>query len=435
DATNGVGELLAATPMSRTRYLFSKFFSNVVYLMTLAAPVALLSPALQFIRGEDTSLVFSDLFGPYLLIVLPGLCLIAALSVFFEVTPVLRGGWGNVIYFYAYLGLLMAPVQLGTEYDFVGIAILMQDMGEALRAINSDYVGGFSLGARLDQPAPAGSFVWGGVDWTAARLWTRLFWPALSLSLIALSIPLFNRFDPAGLSKRAARNRALGGGRLTRLARRLIEGSLAPLSLALGWTRFGRMFVAELRLALLGQHPLWYLVTLGLVIASLAAPLEVGHSALLPALWIWPILIWSQSGVRERVHRVDQTLFAAPHPVLRQTLSVWLAGVSVAALISSGFVLRALAAGEFAAVIAVLGSALLIPGLALATGVITGSARFFEITYLLIWYIGPLNRAPSLDFLGLSPESFAITLPWLAPALGCALLGLALLVRSRQLRA
>ena len=48
---------------------------------------------------------------------------------------------------------------------------------------------------------------------------------------------------------------------------------------------------------------------------------------------------------------------------------------------------------------------LFIPSLALAAGVWTGSGKLFEVLYLFLWYAGPLNRIPFLDFIGTSDAS------------------------------
>ena len=47
-----------------------------------------------------------------------------------------------------------------------------------------------------------------------------------------------------------------------------------------------------------------------------------------------------------------------------------------------------------------------IPSMALALGVWSGSGKLFEVLYLLLWYCGPMNRIPLLDFSGATqPDS------------------------------
>lgn len=78
--------------------------------------------------------------------------------------------------------------------------------------------------------------------------------------------------------------------------------------------------------------------------------------------------------------------------------------------------------------------ALFIPSLALALGVWTGTSRFFEGLYTAIWYIGPLNRVPGLDFTGGGSGPLAGRFAWLYLAVSATLLAAALARRARQLR-
>ena len=77
-----------------------------------------------------------------------------------------------------------------------------------------------------------------------------------------------------------------------------------------------------------------------------------------------------------------------------------MAGVLVAAAVGGGVAARYLIAGDFGALAAWAVGALFIPSLALALGVWSGSGKLFEAVYLVIWYIGPMNRTPQLDYLG-----------------------------------
>jgi hypothetical protein len=44
---------------------------------------------------------------------------------------------------------------------------------------------------------------------------------------------------------------------------------------------------------------------------------------------------------------------------------------------------------------------LFIPSLALMLGVWTGSSKAFEVAYVLLWYLGLLNKVSELDYLGM----------------------------------
>jgi hypothetical protein len=77
---------------------------------------------------------------------------------------------------------------------------------------------------------------------------------------------------------------------------------------------------------------------------------------------------------------------------------------------------------------------LFIPSLALALGVWSGTSKFFEGLYTALWYLGPINRAPGLDFTGSAngPQAGRYALLYLGVA--ATLVAAAFFRRARQLR-
>lgn len=69
-------------------------------------------------------------------------------------------------------------------------------------------------------------------------------------------------------------------------------------------------------------------------------------------------------------------------------------------LVSTGAIIRLLVDGDMAGLLALLSGALFIPSLALVSGVWSGTSELFEILYVLIWYLGPLNKLMALDYIG-----------------------------------
>ena len=74
-----------------------------------------------------------------------------------------------------------------------------------------------------------------------------------------------------------------------------------------------------------------------------------------------------------------------------------------------------------------------VPSLALALGVWSGSSKFFEVFYTALWYVGPINHTPQLDYMGTveTPARAAITVGFLLATV--ALLAVAFAGRKRQL--
>jgi hypothetical protein len=139
-------------------------------------------------------------------------------------------------------------------------------------------------------------------------------------------------------------------------------------------------------------------------------------------------------GSRERRHDTEQIVFSVPRPLGRQLLSTWLVGMCVAAMAGGGFAIRQAVTGQWAAVGAWAVGVAFVPSLALALGTWSGSSRAFEVVYTLMWYLGPINRVPALDYVGFTPEAVVSRVPLCYLSASVVLLILAVLGRWRQMR-
>jgi hypothetical protein len=150
----------------------------------------------------------------------------------------------------------------------------------------------------------------------------------------------------------------------------------------------------------------------------------------LPLAWIWPVLLLSPLGNREARDNVQQLAFSSAAPLMRQLPAQWIAGFIVTLIMGSGAALKFIVNGDSAGLLAFFSGALFITSLALALGVWSGTSKPFEIVYVSLWYLGPLNKVPGLDFIGAQtdgrPEFF---IPF-----SLALMAFAFFGRARQLR-
>jgi hypothetical protein len=435
DRVTGVGQLIAASPLSKPLYILGKWLSNVAVLAAMVGTMALAAGAMQLIRGEETHLQLGKLLAPFLSLTLPPLLLVAALAILFETLPGLRGGLGNALYALAWLGLLPISFSVHTGLDLIESSVL-----ETLRR---QYPGGEFIASQGVNPAwygAAHTFRWEGIPWTVGIILGRVAWLGGALLVVALAMVAFSYSSALlgdGLRPRPTRKRALGraGPTLTRegLLPPAQQVSLAPLPIEAKRFHFHRVLRAELRLALGGQPWWWTLGALSWAVAGLLAPVDVSREYLLPAAWIWPLLIWSVMGAREVQHRTGELVFSNPHPLRRQLPATWLSGWIVALLAGSGVALRLVVAGDWSALLAWAVGALFIPTLALALGAWTGSGKAFEGLYAAIWYIGPVNRLGALDFMGATQKSVAAGVPFYYLGLTVLLMGLAVVGRKRQL--
>jgi hypothetical protein len=436
DRETGVGQLIAASPLSKTLYVLGKWLSNVAVLVVIVGTMALAAGAMQLIRGEEMRLQMGALLAPFLWLTLPPLFLVAALAILFETLPGVRGGLGNALYALAWLALLPVSFQIISGMDLIESNVLAALWGE--------YPGGefsASLGINPAWYGSAHTFGWGGIPWTTEIILSRLAWVGAAILAVALATIAFAYRDVVlkdGQRLRPNRKRGLpraGPDPMRESAAHWArQVSLAPLPAEARRFSFERVLRAELRLALGGQPWWWYLGALGWAVAGLLAPIDASREFLLPAAWLWPLLIWSALGTREVHHRTEEMVFASAHSLRRQLPALWLAGVIVAIFAGSGTAFRLLAALDGYGLVAWTVGALFIPALALALGVWSGGSRAFEVIYVVLWYVGPMNRLPFLDYMGAVEGSVAAGAPWRFLGLTGLLLALAVVGRRRQLR-
>jgi hypothetical protein len=395
---------------------------------------------MQLLRPEDSHVQYFALFSPILILGLSALVVTAALAVLFETVPGLRSGLGNVIYFFVWMGLMIAGSSRAAAThsfsDYTGIATVLGQMQAQVHQFDPRSHGGAALsfgfgGVRL----PTRIFPWTGMHWDDALILGRVLWLGIAAGITLLAAVCFDRFDGARAPGTAARKPQPAGSLDTggsdndggpdyaavQAERRFVRVHLTALP-AIGprggvlGARFGALVMAELRLLLRGRGWWWYVVAAGLFIACLAAPLTAARSGIIAAAWLWPVLLWSQMGTREAQFSTRALVFSGPRAFPRQLLAAWAAGVGVAALTGGGLGLHLLMAGNFAALTAWAAAACFIPALALALGVCSESRKTFEAVYTVWWYFGPLQHIPKLDFIGTSPASSTPGLYWAASA-------------------
>jgi hypothetical protein len=416
DETTRVGQILAATPMSKSFYTLAKFLGNFAVLAAMVFVMAAAALCMQMFRAEDRALHLGALLSPLLLYALPAMAFVAALAVLFETLPVLRGGVGNVVWFFLWTGLLVAGVGPAVSrggsitradyfHDFSGLPTMVVQMRTELLKVDPGFQDSISLS--IGGKPPQHRFVWTGIRWDSVQVAARLTWAAYAIAVALLASLFFHRFDPARERFALKRQEAPDRPAVQELtaARELVRsdpwaGRLTPLPPASVTNRFFSVVVAELRLMLQGHRWWWYAVAGGLIVACLAAPLPASSGGIILAAWIWPMLIWSQMGSREARYATGSLIFSAPHALQRQLPAVWVAGVLVTLAAGCGLAIRLLLARDLHGFAGFLVAACFIPSLALALGVWSGSSKSFEALYTVWWYTGAAHHVSGLDYTG-----------------------------------
>jgi hypothetical protein len=459
DRQTGVGQIIATTPIGKPVYVVGKWLSNLAVLALILSVMTVMAVVMQVIRAEDAAVDLWALVALIWLMGLPVLVIASAMAVLFESISFLRGGFGNVAYFFIWLiaisTLLSGAFNEVTHLaqptnDLLGFTRPMADIQQQVLSIEPDA----NMGSGLIVPLrgrEASTFVWDGFSWTAEIVLDRLMWSVLAVILAFVSAIPFDRFDPARSRLRPERKglfprllhqiSAIRRGDFLR--RRSAEkvglqeataASLTPLAATSKQGQFFRVLVAELKLMLKGHSLIWYAGAVGLIIACLVSPLDDVQQYLLPAVWLWPVLIWSQMGIREQRYNTRQLVFSVPHPISRQLPAMWLAGVIFTVIVGSGVWIRLALMGEITGLLAWIVGALFVPALALALGVWVGNSRAFETIYPLLWYIGVINQLPTFDYTGATAEGLKMGMPVVYLGITAGLVVLAVFGRWRQIR-
>lgn len=437
DRETGVGQIMATTPLTRPLYLLGKWLSNFAVLMAIVTVLAITGILIQLLQGESSQINVSAFLSPFFFIVMPLMALVAAVTLLFETIPFLQGGFGNVVYFIAFIMLVPLFMENDTlnkypAFDPTGLSLLSSEMGKAVMEVYPDYDGDFQLGAGDENTGEiSGTFTWSGIHWTPNLIFARFTIIALALALTLLASLFFDRFDPSrSKPRRMKTNASSSAPEPAPTSQALPAVHLTPLNPSANRFSFFTVLIAELKLLLKGKPWWWYAAAAGLIIACFVNESATTREIVLPMTWIWPILIWSAIGNREIHNNVQQMAFSSASPLWRQLPAQWLAGFIVTILMGSGAALRFFIDGDTIGLLALFSGAVFIPSLALASGVWSATSKLFEILYMVIWYLGPMNKVAEMDYIGASsngrPEFF---IPF-----SIALIAFAAFGRARQLQ-
>ncbi|GAA3382019.1 hypothetical protein [Cryptosporangium minutisporangium] len=387
DRMSGVRELLAVTRLRSAGYLLGTFLGNLLVLGSMAGVLAVTALVLQLARGESSAVDPSALLLPFVLFTLPVLAVTAALAVFWETVPLLRGGFGNVVWFALAVVGMIAAQSPTAPLGGLGTPALAASLREVMAAQGLPVTEAAIGLMYLDDPPV--TFVWGGFPVTAGMVGERALLVACAVVIALVPALWFGRSN-AVRSTGDFRRPASAADEITDA-----QPVAYPRGGVRAGVRFPRLVGGSLRVLLAGVSRWWWAVAAVLFVAALVLP--VG-AALLLAAWGWPVLVWSRLGMEGRDHGVDALLSACPAPVTR-VLAEWVAGVVFTAIVGAGPLLRMVAGADLAGVAAWLAGAVFIPALALALGLVSGAPRLFQAVYLALWWC-VVNGLAGLDYLG-----------------------------------
>jgi hypothetical protein len=378
-------QLLVATTMSRSAYVFAKWLSHMLLFAVVVGAGLALGLIVQWLRAEDRHLDLVELVKPMLLLTMPTLALTAAMAVWCDMVPWLRRSAGNVLFFVLWVTLLSVNTSAASHTagaptpwpgDPHGLVVAEHDLGRDWPvAAPAGAERGLNIGAQVMAKGEQAILV----DWThwnidAAVLRARGFWLGLAFALLGLAVPLLDRCA-AHVGKPG---RSAGAGAKLRWLDRLLR----PLE---RWPS-GALMAAELRLVLRGRRWWWWLalpVLLGM--QAFAVPQAMAVCVVLA--WMLLLDVFARMPLREDETRTAELIFAAvgAHrslPLARVAVSVGLAW----ALTLPAIVRLAPSQPEAALATLVVGVSFALWGAAF--GASTRNGRVFELVALCVGYAG-----------------------------------------------
>jgi len=424
DVLTRCGFVIASTTLRGSEYIAGKFAGNVAFLSIFSFGYMLTAMAMVIVRGEAPlePLAFSK---QYLLLLPPSIVFVSAIALLFECTPLLRSKFGDVLYFFVWLGTIGIVIALGeggetpaaAAFDISGIGFVVQQMKSAFGTTNIA-IGGTTFDAGR---APV---VFHGLDISRGLLLPRIaatLWP---LSLLAIARLFFHRFDPARVrvlpNERAHRSWL---GRLNRLSKPFVRiGYVAGTTLP-------RAAMTD-AMTTLAAFPLAGAAILGIAIASIAAE----PRAVLPIAFAACAMVLADVACREKRAATTTLIYALPQ--LRERFVLWkfLSALFVA-IAFLAIPLTRLAITRPASMFAALTGVAFIVAAATALGIVSANPKTFLVVFLSFWYVVMSDKgaSPALDFAGWNGTATpAVTLAYAAMA--AAFLALAQLVHRNELR-
>lgn len=400
DEETGFGQIIASTSVSKLKYLVGKAISNFVVLSIIVIVVMIISIIMQQVRGEATKLEIWKLISPFLFLTFPMIAVVSALSVLFETRKTLQGVLGNIIYFFLFIAFTAS-----SSYIPFGTSIITNRMVNDLSALQPQYSGLFGMGILTLGETPIQLFEWQGVHWTGSLIGQQLSLFFFAFLLVLLSAVFFRRFQEVPHTSETDSDQVLEIALIPPVQDKYLTdpeirtATLTPVTVR---DSFLTLVTAEWRLMMKDVALGWYIVAIILITLGLLMPLSLSSQWMIwPVTWIWPLILWSGMGNREYRYQTHFLIASSPRFVSRQLTAVWLSGFLLTCLTGGGMLIRFILEGNVEYISLWISAALLISSFALAAGVTTKTNRTFEVLYMIIWYIGPINKLPYLDFLGM----------------------------------
>ncbi len=423
DVDSHVGGILAATPMRSWEYLFGKFLGNVAFLSVLMLVFMLAMMGMYALRGEAPFelLVF---VRTYAVMCASATVFVAVVALVFESLPVFSGRVGDVVYFVLWVAALAVPIvqlegKMAAERMRNGVAALplsftdipwaayidVFGMGAGMMSVNAQMQAvsnGFSIGSSPFDPHLA-PIVLREItlpgDWWLVKILSLL----AMTSVLSLAYIAFHRFDPTRVKATVRQSRKNIFSAINLALKPINTATMAAWNAVLpriGGNSVVAAVLGEL-FVLIAQKPLALVCIIALNASSFLMPLDSVQAKLLPIASVVFVITCSSIALRERQRGTTGLIWSLPamkpHFVWIKLIAAYLLALALVAVPFVRLVVDSPSTG-----LSLLVGMLFLSAAAVALGTVSGTAKVFVVSALLLFYLC-LNMGaniPAMDFAG-----------------------------------
>lgn len=393
DRKQNMGSLLAHSSTSNWEYLLQKTIASFLVLASICFVTLLTTMCLNILIYNQFPFELGIYIWLYALVLLPSLFLCAAFTTLFDSHPRLSGAVGNVVYFFLYTGILAS---LGG--GLMGFTEIVKQIDAAIiHAFPNVATSGVSIGVLVDSPENLKAhptITLNELVLNNAVLLESALVLLFALLVFALAVFSFDRFKHAPETAKKQSDQSAYSSRLFNYLRTLFPNSA-----------FARLLITEMSLLTRATPKLLWIVMAVLNVTIIAMLYNDIAKVLIGLLCVLNLSVLGKLGIREEKAQLSLLLnhFNVTEMYRR---NVQLAAGSIVVLVTQiGSIVWVFAQyGVLNTISFVMGIVLWVL-LSFVLGPWFRQRHPFDLIFLFIWYIGPMNGLAELDFLAVHRET------------------------------
>ncbi len=394
DIDTKVGQIISATKFTNFKYLLSKAISNFLVLLTICIIVFGMSIALFFLYNDGFTFELSSFVKPYAFITFPALFMIAILAVLFEVYLGRFSIIQNIAFFFLFTASMtfFMSNQVNIHYDIFGGKIVTTQMeAQVNQIVQSNKPARLSIGFTNGNTPEKFNFQ--GIDFPILFILSRLLWALLGITLIAITAPVFHRFN---VKERLSTKTAVPIIKDHKLLQEVVLSNLPKPQI--NYSIFPLLKTELLLLFRQGKKWLWFLNLGGMVFLAFL-PLNIAFQIMLPILWFFQVSRLAAITTKEISNHVHYFAFSSYKPLRRLLTSQFLAGIILIIFIAAPLIVRLGLTLNYSGVLSVIFGGIFIVLLAATLGILTKGKKLFEVLFFMITYAN-INSIRFFDYFG-----------------------------------